>query len=60
MPEYKRKITEEQYRRATEEHDARGIFTEAEVMGYGVYCTRYYKDEEGQCWVSFELGNSCD
>lgn len=59
MREIEREITEEQYRKATEEHDATGIFSEAEVIGYGVYCTRYYK-HDGKYFVKYELGSSCD
>ena len=41
MEQIKREITKEQYERATKDHDARGIFTESEVLGYGVYGTKY-------------------
>ena len=54
-----REITEEQYKKATEEHDSTGIFSQAEVCGYGVYCERYYT-EGGKYFVSFILGSSCD
>ena len=55
----KREITKEQYDRVINDHDARGIFTEREVMGYGVYDTKY-TEEDGKYFVSFCLGSSCD
>lgn len=55
----KREITKEQYDRAVNDHDARGIFTDSEVMGYGVYDTKY-TEEDGKYFVSFCLGSSCD
>lgn len=55
----KREITKEQYERVTMHHDAKGIFTESEVMGYGVYCDRYF-EENGKYYVEFVLGSSCD
>lgn len=55
----KREITKEQYERATQEHDARGIFTDSEVMGYGVYGTKY-AEENGKYYVTYSLGSSCD
>lgn len=54
-----REITKEQYENVTERGDARGIFTDSEVMGYGVYSTRYY-EKEGKFFVDFNLGDSCD
>ena len=56
---FKREITQEQYRKATEEHDSTGIFSYSEICGYGVYSTRYF-EEDGKYYVSFELGSSCD
>ena len=53
-----RKITEEQYIRATKDHDATGIFSIGECM-YGIYDEHYYK-RDGECYVSFSLGDSCD
>ena len=61
MNQCKRKITREQYLKMINEHDAEGIFTEAEVCGYGVYSIRPYHDKEkDEYWVKFELGSSCD
>lgn len=54
-----REITEEQYNRATKEHDATGIFSMQEVCGYGVYNERFYKRDD-KCYVSYQLGSSCD
>lgn len=56
--EIRREITEEQFRKATEEHDASGIFSQSECM-YGIYWDRYYQDN-GKYYVSFVLGDSCD
>lgn len=57
--EIKREITQEQYKRVINDHDATGIFTPQEVCGYGVYNERYY-EQDGKYFVSFQLGNSCD
>lgn len=54
-----REITKEQYIEAVEHHKARGIFTESEVMGYGVYDSKFY-EENGKYYVDFTLGGSCD
>jgi len=55
----KREITKEQYDRAVNDHDASGIFTAAEVMGYGVYKTKYIEEDE-RYFVTYELGDTCD
>lgn len=55
----KREITKEQYDRAVNDHDASGIFTDSEVMGYGVYKTEYI-EEDGRYFVTYELGDTCD
>ena len=54
-----RELTEEQYRKAVEEGDARGIWTQSEVCGYGVYSEHFY-ERDGKYYVSFRLGSSCD
>ena len=54
-----REITKEQYINATMNNDANGIFTDQEVCGYGVYGERYF-EQDGKCFVSFCLGDSCD
>lgn len=56
---FKREITEEQYRDATEKHEVHGVFSMSEVCGYGVYSERYF-EENGKYYVEFELGSSCD
>ena len=55
----KREITEEQFKKAVNEHDVTDIFTAQEVCGYGVYCERYYA-QDGKYFVSYQLGSSCD
>lgn len=56
---HKREITKEQYINATVNHIAADVFTDSEVMGYGVYCEKYF-EEDGKYYVSFYLGSSCD
>lgn len=55
----KREITKEQYDRAVNDHDTSGIFTDSEVMGYGVYSTEFI-EENGKYFVTYELGDTCD
>ena len=63
MTEHKRQIDKEIYERSTNgfltREDYRKVFTDAEVMGYGVYGARAY-EENGEYFVRFEMGNSCD
>lgn len=54
-----KEITKEQYKRATEDNDARGIFTVSEVCGYGIY-GEYYYEKDGKYFVKYQLGTSCD
>ena len=54
-----REITEEQFNKATKEHDVTDIFTEQEVCGYGVYNEYFYKRDNAY-YVSYQLGSSCD
>lgn len=54
-----RQITEEQYFKAVNEHDATDIFSEREVCGYGVYNERFYQTD-GKYYVRYQLGSSCD
>ena len=56
---HKREITQEQYINATVNHNTTDIFTDSEVMGYGVYCEHYY-EEDGKYYVNFYMGTSCD
>ena len=56
-----REITEEQYNRAVNKLDTSGLFSPQEVMGYGVYCERYFQDkEDGKYYVEYSVGDSCD
>ena len=65
MTRYKRKITKEQYDNAMNnkgfitDEDMDNIFTNSEVCGYGVYFPRVVK-ENGEYYVTFSLGSSCD
>ena len=59
MTKCKKEITREQYINATEYHNAKGIFTDQELMGYGVYGDYYFEDG-GKYYVRYELGDSCD
>lgn len=60
-----RKITKEQYDRAMEHNgwvtnkDVEEIFPVGLLMGYGVYLPRAF-EENGEYFVSYELGNGCD
>jgi hypothetical protein len=54
-----REITQEQYIKATQEHCVDGIFSQAEVCGYGVYNERFYKSDD-KYYCKFQLGTSCD
>lgn len=63
MVRCKRKITKEQYDRATngylDREDYCKIFSEAERWGYGVYCDQVF-EENGEYFVAFSMGESCD
>lgn len=54
-----KEITEEQYKKATIDHDTSDVFTMQEVCGYGVYCEHFY-EQNGKYYVSYQLGSSCD
>lgn len=54
-----KEITEKQFRKATEEHDATDIFSIQEVCGYGIYGEYYYK-KDGKYYVKYQIGTSCD
>lgn len=61
MNRIKREITKEQFVNVMENHDTSDIFTTQEVMGYGVYCDRYFQDKEtGKYYVEYSVGDSCD
>ena len=65
MTKYQRKITKEQYERAMlnnsflTEEDEKDIFTVSELYGYGVYLPIVIK-EQGEYYVTFKLGSTCD
>jgi len=59
MKRVTREITKEQFVNVIEKHDASGIFTTQELMGYGIYQERYY-EQDGKYYVDFTLGDSCD
>ena len=61
----KRKITKDIYDRAKANgggiasDDILEVFTSSELYGYGVYSTRVH-EENGEYYVSFSMGSSCD
>ena len=65
MTSYKRTITKEIYERAVANHDHIAsedydkVFSESERYGYGVYGT-YVFEKDGEYFVRFSLGDSCD
>ena len=65
MSKYRRKITEEQYKRALTNRgcicaeDMDDIFLPEEQCGYGIYCTQVDL-QNGEYIVNFEMGDSCD
>lgn len=63
----RRKISEEMYERNKNnpgrflcDEDMDKVFSQAEQCGYGVYLARVYKDANGTCYVTYEMGDSCD
>ena len=65
MTEHIKKITKEQYDRAVLNHgyitkeDENSVFTDAELLGYGVYSPIVHKDDD--CYVvHYLLGSTCD
>ena len=65
MQRCKREITKKQYdnalmnHRYITDHDMYDIFSDAERLGYGVYCPMVC-ELDGKYYVLFELGDSCD
>lgn len=59
----KRKITKEMYDRAVNgslsRDDYLKVFDESDRMGYGIYGDKVH-EENGEYYVSFEMGDSCD
>lgn len=55
-----REITKEQFDKGTKERTiATGIFSDREVMGYGVYDINFV-EQNGKYFVRFQLGSGCD
>ena len=65
MTRYTRKITKEQYERAMlnkgflTNEDENEVFSISEMCGYGVYMPIAI-ERDGEYYVSFMLGSSCD
>lgn len=63
MQRYKRKITKEMFDRAENgylaQKDYEKVFDESERYGYGVYADHAY-EENGEYYVAFDMGDSCD
>ncbi len=55
----KRKITEEQYKKAIMANDTSDLFYPQELFGYGVYDVTLIV-ENGEHFVTFRLGGGCD
>lgn len=60
MRRVKKELTPQQYHNVIAKHDTTGIFTAQEVMGYGVYCERYFQDKDGKYYVEYSVGDGCD
>lgn len=63
MNRCKREISKEIYDRSERGYlkgpDYQKVFSQSELMGYGVYNDKVY-EEDGKYYISFELGSSCD
>lgn len=61
-----RRITKEMYERNKDrgvlyhEEDIDKVFTQAEVWGYGVYSTQVVAGTDGNYYVRYEMGETCD
>lgn len=53
-----REITEEQWQKH-EKGESTGIWTQSELLGYGVYGEEFYQ-KDGKYYVDFQMGTSCD
>lgn len=60
MVQVKRKITEEQAQNVIHHNNWEGIFDISEVCGYGVYGEEVRKEDDGNYYVIFMRGDSCD
>lgn len=63
MTECRREITKEIYDNAGGDgkplRSWKDVFTDAEVMGYGIYHPTVYEDD-GKYYCRFYMGDSCD
>lgn len=58
MEIYQRKLTEEQIKEI-EEKGVYSQFSEAQIMGYGVYDAKVV-EIDGEKYLRFSMGSSCD
>ena len=60
MTYHQRKLTEDDLKNIEENGgDLYCLFTEAQIMGYGVYGARIVERNDGK-YLMFEMGSSCD
>ena len=65
MVTYTKKITKEQYERATQNSgyisdvDMSSVFSPAELWGYGVYGNTVF-EKDNQFYVRYNCGETCD
>jgi hypothetical protein len=60
MTYHQRKLTEDDLKKIEENNgDIYCMFTEAQIMGYGVYGARIVERDDGK-YLMFEMGSSCD
>ena len=60
MTYHQRKLTEDDLKKIEEHNgDIYCLFTEAQIMGYGVYGARIVERNDGK-YLMFEMGSSCD
>lgn len=60
-----RKISREIYERNKDhgflsEEDEKKVFSKMEILGYGVYWTQVFTGDDGEFYVRFERGDTCD
>ena len=58
MKSHERKLTEEEVKKA-EKEGVYSLFSEAMIMGYGVYSARII-DRDGEKILQYSCGESCD
>lgn len=60
MTYHQRKLTEDDLKKIEESGgNLYCLFTEAQIMGYGVYGARIVERNDGK-YLMFEMGSSCD